>query len=81
MRDDSLGRLRLIGCLHDWENMKKHIENWDYNTEMAQDIDSLTWAAFFPKLSMSFSPNENPLRIANSLEKMGKVLKKELLLF
>ena len=79
-KDDAVGRLRLIGYLHDFKNIDRHIFNASSEVERDVNINSLTWSAFFPKLSMTFSSKENPLEIANSLEKLSNILKKELLL-
>ncbi len=78
--DDALGRLRLIGYLHDFKNLSKHIDHVNNEDQGNLNINQLTWHAFFPKLSMTFSSKENPLEIANSLDKLSVILKKELLL-
>jgi len=79
-KDDAHGRLRLIGYLHDFKNIDRHIFNANSDDARNANVNALTWSAFFPKLSMTFSSKENPLAIANSLEKLSNMLKKELLL-
>ena len=44
-------------------------------------INEVIQNAFFPKLQMAFSKKENPLEIAQHLEKHDFTLRKEMLLF
>jgi hypothetical protein len=63
-KDDALGRLKMINILHDFKNIDRAIEKMTKGTEdEKEDIDSTVWNAFFPKLLMNFSQNENPLGI------------------
>ena len=66
--------------MHEFDKVDKLLELWDMDTETIH-IENLAFNVFFPKLSMSFSKNENPLKIAHTLEKMERCLKKEILLF
>jgi hypothetical protein len=42
-RDDSMGRLQMIGMLHDFQNIDKHIDE-----RPSTDAEELVWNAFFP---------------------------------
>ena len=91
-KNDSLGRIRLIGWLHDFENIDRSIQQYKKEIDLIQnsnehhpsarlEIDDIVWKAFFPKLQMKFSQNENPMQIVDSLQKTHQIFMKELLLF
>ena len=54
-KNNSLGRLKFINCLHDFKNIAKQYDAYDEEgEETAEDIDTITWNAFFPKMTMQF---------------------------
>jgi hypothetical protein len=71
-----LGRLRYITYLHDFDAMETHIaKERDYKSGDFIDMESLVSKAFFPKVSMDFSPKENPLRIVKTFDKFYSVMR------
>lgn len=89
-KHDSLGRLKMIQMLHDFEDIRKHIDDLPNQTRESgveikldateEELDQLVWDAFFPKLRMSFSHQENPLDLQSALDRQIKALKIEILL-
>ena len=84
LQNDAHGRLKLIGWMHDFENIDENIE--EYQDELSGTgppvpVSKLVKNAFFPKLQMKFSERENPLDIVAQLERYDLNLKKEMLYF